>query len=113
MSAEVCRRRPLVVSQAHPLDSLDVEVVSTTLARASRGDSLTITKLVHPQASPAHLVASHRLVSLVLQAASSLQDSLALLAANPRLASTLLPDDNHDNTPRKTYSLPWASPFQK
>lgn len=94
-SAVVSRRRPLVVSQAHPLGSLDVEA------------------LVHPQAFPALLVASHRQVSLVLPVASSLLDSLAHLAANPRLASTLLPDDNHDNTTRTIY-LPWrASPAQE
>ncbi|KAK7734857.1 Small nuclear ribonucleoprotein-associated protein B [Diaporthe eres] len=31
--AEVCRHLPSVVSPAHPLDSLDVEVVSTALIR--------------------------------------------------------------------------------
>ncbi|KAJ0108451.1 hypothetical protein J7T55_002055 [Diaporthe amygdali] len=80
---EVCRHHPSVVSQALPLDSLDVEA------------------LAHLQASLAPLVASHLLVSPVLQVVSSLLASLALLAAKLRLASTLLPDDNHDNTPRK------------
>lgn len=64
---------------------------------------------MHPQASPALLVVSPRLVSPVLQAASSLLDSLVPLAANPRLASTLL-DDNHDNTPAEQPSLALSTP---
>lgn len=98
---EACHRRPLVVSQALHLDSLDVEVVSTTLVRAPKSISLIVTKLAHPQASPAPLVASQELVSLVPQVVSSLPASLVLLAANLLLASTLLRDDNHDNTPEK------------
>lgn len=78
--AVVCRRPPLVVSQAHPLDSLDVEA--------------------HHLDSPAPLAASHLLGSLERLVVSSLLDSPALLAAD-HLASTLLPDDNHDNTPPK------------
>lgn len=96
---EVCHHRPLVVSQALHLDSLDVEVVSTTLARAPLTGSLTVTKLAHPQASLAPLVAS-QLVSLGLPVVSSLLASLVLLAASLLQASTLLHDDNHDNTPK-------------
>lgn len=86
--AEVCRHLPSVVSPAHPLDSLDVEV------------------LAHPQVSPVPLVASPP-VSLGPQVVSSLLASLVLLAANLPLASTLLRDDKHNNTPEK--NMPTAA----
>lgn len=108
MLAEVCRHRPSVVSPAHRLDSLDVEVVSTILVRAPQRALLTITKLAHPQASPALLVASP-LVSLGPQVVSSPLAFPVLLAANLPLASTLLPDDNHDNTPEN--NMPTAAGF--
>lgn len=112
MLAEVCRHRPSVVFPAHPLDSLDVEVVSTALIRPPCRALLTTTKLAHPQVSPAPLVASP-LVSLGPQVVSSLLASLVLLAANLPLASTLLRDDKHNNTPTKTCLLPRGFTFLK
>lgn len=107
---EVCHHRPSVVSQALRLDSLDVEVVSTTLVRALEGVSLTITKLAHPQVSPGPQVASHQPVFLAPQVVSSLLASRVLLAANLLLVSTPLHDDNHDNTHGKPFLSLRASP---
>lgn len=84
-----------------------MEVVSTTLARAPYTGSLTVTKLAHPQASLDPQVAS-QLVSLGLPVASSLLASLVLLAASLLQASTLLHDDNHDNT---TKNMPATAGF--